>query len=66
MYLLHIDRIIDNNAPIGGIIVGWVNHRYLQIILNVCLFNSDCTISPFIFDSVGKECRYLGRYAYGD
>ena len=32
MYLLHIDRIIDNNAPIGGIIVGWVNNRYLQII----------------------------------
>lgn len=60
MYLLHIDRIIDNNAPTEGIMVGWINHRCLQIILNVCPFNSHCTISPFIFDSVGKEGRCLG------
>lgn len=27
--------------------VGWVNHRCLQIILNVCLFNSQCNGKPF-------------------
>ena len=66
MYLLHVDRIIDDNGPTGVIMMGWVNHRCLQMILNVCLFNSHCKISPFIFDNVGIEHWCLGRCAYGN
>lgn len=35
--------------------VAWVNNRCLQMFLNVCLFNSHCKLSPFIFYNISKE-----------
>lgn len=54
--------------------VAWLNHRCLQMFLHVCLLNSHCKISPFIFYSLSKghqclwqchrnqSCPLLGTY----